>query len=109
MAHSRNSSLLTAADIQQHHLEAIERTRRGASTFMWSELETGRHFAELARTSKHPSTIARRRQNARKAYDALQHYLSRPAYLAESELKDFHEELRVFQRELTQLGEVFAA
>ena len=115
MAHSENlkewmnirSSEVTAGNIQQHTSAAIERTRREGSTFMWLELETGRTFARLARTSKHSSVKVRRLQAARKAYDTLQRHLSRNAPLPKSELNDFREELREFRRELEQLGEVF--
>ena len=102
------SSEVTAGNIQQHTSATIERTMREGSTFMRVELETGRTLARLARTSKHSSAKVRRLKAARKAYDTLQRYLSRnTSRLPKSELKDFHEELREFRRELEQLGEVF--
>ena len=100
------SSLVTAGSLQQRSSATMERTKQEGSTFMWLELETGRQFAKLAQASKHGSTADRRRQAARKAYDTLQHFLSRKT-LPKSELKEFHEELREFRRELEQLGEIF--
>ncbi len=90
--------------------ETVQRRTSAAdvnSNFLWVELETGRQFARLAKTSKNASTIARRRQAARLAYDTLQRYLSRKVYLSQFELKDFHDKLQEFRQELEQLGEVF--
>ena len=100
------SSVVTAGSLQQRSSALREQTKLMGSSFLWLELDTGRHFARLAKTSKLSSTVARRRQAARKAYDRLQHFLSRKT-LPKSELKEFHEELREFRRELEQLGEVF--
>ena len=101
------SSSVTAMETWERSSAATERTVREGNSFLWLELETGQNFAELAKTSKHPATIGRRRRAARKAYDTIHHYLSRKTYLPKSQLKTFHEELRAFRRELEQLGEAF--
>lgn len=100
------SSGVAADNAQQRSSAIVERTTQEGSTVMWLELETGRSFARLARTSKHSSATVRRLQAARKAYDALQRHLSRNTPLPKSELNNFREELREFRRELEQLGEV---
>ncbi len=104
---NHRSSKVASENVQQHTSAAIGRSTRERSTFMWLELQTGRQFAKLALTSTNASTTNRRRQAARKAYDTLQRHLSRNAPLPKSELKEFHEQLRQFRRELEQLGEVF--
>jgi hypothetical protein len=103
----RRSSLLTGEAAGRRASALTEQSKLMRSSSMWLELDTGRQFARLAKTSKVSSTVARRRQAARKAYDTLRHYLSQHAVLSKSELKDFHEGLREFRRELEQLGEVF--
>ena len=101
------SSLVTEEAAVRRTSVVTEQTKRVGNSFLWLELETGRNFASLAKTAKHTSMIARRRQAARKAYDTLRHYVSGHTLLHKSELKEFQEELLKFRRELEQLGEVF--
>ena len=105
----RRSSLLIAERTFEQSSAAMARAMRGGGNFLWLELETGRRFAQLARTSTHVSATARRRQAARRAYDTLQRFLSGKVTLPKSELKTFREELSEFRKELEQLGEVFDA
>jgi hypothetical protein len=44
--------------------------------FLKTDLDVGITFVKIARTSADPETVSRNQRNARKAYDAVAHFLS---------------------------------
>ena len=61
-------------------------------------------FSAIAINAKHAGKIRRNRGNARKAYDAILHFMDRVSF-SEAESKELRDKLGQLKRELKQLGE----
>ena len=82
--------------------------RDNSLNFLRTELGLAATFIDTARMPHNDSAInARNRQNARKAYDAILHFL--PGFsLNAGEQNEFDHGLAALKADLIELGEVFA-
>ena len=53
-----------------------EKMNEAKVEFLKTDLDVGITFVKIARTSADPETVSRNQRNARKAYDAVAHFLS---------------------------------
>ena len=72
--------------------------------FLRTELLTGLTLSKIALASTHADKTERNRVNARKAYDAVLHFMPR-VILTEDEAREINDKLALLKTELQRLGE----
>lgn len=77
---------------------------RSALAFLNAEIHTGLTMAHIALRARRPDKKERNRTNARKAYDAILHYLPQ-SNLSSSEAKEIQSRLAELRSVLQRLGE----
>lgn len=89
----------------KHDVRTLARQTTAAGTqFLRTELHAGLSFSKIALGSEDESKIERNRGNARKAYDALLHFIP-DAILSSEESKEINSQLAALKSDLQQLGE----
>ncbi len=87
-------------------MKPLPDTHRSGIDFLRTEIRTGLTMAKIALDSTHKDKTDRNRANARKAYDAVLHFM-RDSALDANDADEIKRGLAELKSELVKLGEEF--